>query len=623
VESKPLVFLNYASEDENKVKNLKRQLSRLGFVPWMPTVNVLPGQEKQSVVSAAINKCAFFLVCLTKIWGEISGPHQAHCNEALEKWYEHSDGDVFLVPVLLEKESIVPDKLARFETVNYFEKDGWKKLSQALCEAMARRRKEQGNLHRKRMDAQKSRVRLPAPSNWPPRQLIQAIAGEQKETATRCSVMIGNGLSEGVGYPSWSEILTQMAKLMESGRSRKYVIELRNFARKDPLSFVSLVKRQKKQSYYGLVKRLFEQEGKRLYSNLHRYLLDTDFHSYLTTNFDCCLENAARMLGRLSDGVFYYPDYIRMKAIQNRHGAICHLHGFLYRYDQYWERVQHRPDQLVLASEDFYTLYASSSTTRNDPKKDAATLLDSVFQEGTLLFVGYTLSDPVWCKLLDHFDALIDMLGNVRRNRHYALMPLTSEIDSPRIQRDYLLNRYGIEVEFFPSSVDRKGQIDFTGLEDCLKELKEETLKYRMREKMKTKSKLFLSYAREDEEAVKKLYQRLARSGFKPWMDQKDILPGEQWKPAIQKAVREADFFLACLSNHSVNKRGFIQKEIRDALDAWQEKLESDVYLIPVRLEDCDTPDSLRSFQWVSLFEKDGWAKLILAIQEGEKRRHS
>jgi hypothetical protein len=65
-------------------------------------------------------------------------------------------------------------------------------------------------------------------------------------------------------------------------------------------------------------------------------------------------------------------------------------------------------------------------------------------------------------------------------------------------------------------------------------------------------------------------------------MDKKDILPGERWKSSIRKAVRDSDFFLACLSANSINKRGWIQKEIKDALDIWQEKLEDDIYLIPV-----------------------------------------
>ena len=138
---------------------------------------------------------------------------------------------------------------------------------------------------------------------------------------------------------------------------------------------------------------------------------------------------------------------------------------------------------------------------------------------------------------------------------------------------------------------------------------------------MKATAQIFLSYARLDEDKVENLYQKLSIAGFKPWMDKKDILPGEQWKSRIPQAIRRSDFFLACLSAHSVSKRGFLQKEVRQALDVWQEKLEDDIYLIPVRLEDCEVPESLREFQWVNLFEEDGWARLVKAIRVGMERR--
>jgi hypothetical protein len=138
---------------------------------------------------------------------------------------------------------------------------------------------------------------------------------------------------------------------------------------------------------------------------------------------------------------------------------------------------------------------------------------------------------------------------------------------------------------------------------------------------VKAMTQIFLSYAREDEDKVKELYQRLSDAGFKPWMDKKDILPGEIWKSRIPQAIRESDFFLACLSRNSVNKRGWIQREIKDALDIWQEKLDSDIYLIPARLEDCEVPERLGDFQWVDLFEEEGWTRLVKAIQEGLKRR--
>jgi hypothetical protein len=138
---------------------------------------------------------------------------------------------------------------------------------------------------------------------------------------------------------------------------------------------------------------------------------------------------------------------------------------------------------------------------------------------------------------------------------------------------------------------------------------------------MEAMPQIFLSYAREDKEKVEDLYQKLSDAGLKPWMDVKDILPGEIWESAIENAVRDSDFFLACISTHSVSKRGFLRKETRDALDIWQKKLASDIYLIPVRLEHCKVPESLRAFQWVDLFEEDGWTRLEKAIHEGMKRR--
>jgi hypothetical protein len=138
---------------------------------------------------------------------------------------------------------------------------------------------------------------------------------------------------------------------------------------------------------------------------------------------------------------------------------------------------------------------------------------------------------------------------------------------------------------------------------------------------VKVTVQIFLSYAREDEEEVESLYQKLSNAGFKPWMDKKDILPGERWESSIRKAIRRSDFFLTCLSANSVNKRGWIQREIKNALDIWQDKLDSDIYLIPVRLEDCKVPESLGDFQWVDLFEEDGWTRLVKAIRVGMERR--
>lgn len=140
---------------------------------------------------------------------------------------------------------------------------------------------------------------------------------------------------------------------------------------------------------------------------------------------------------------------------------------------------------------------------------------------------------------------------------------------------------------------------------------------------MKTEIKIFLCYARKDVEIIERFYKNLLDSEFIPWMDTKDILPGENWKFSIENAIRESEFFVACITSNSLNRRGFLQKEINQALRIWEEKLESDIYLIPVRFEDCKVPEILSRFQWVDLFGINGWDKLMSAFNAGLDRRHA
>lgn len=131
---------------------------------------------------------------------------------------------------------------------------------------------------------------------------------------------------------------------------------------------------------------------------------------------------------------------------------------------------------------------------------------------------------------------------------------------------------------------------------------------------------IFLSYAREDHERVVELYERLADAGFSPWMDTENLLGGEDWQNVLQNMIKKAPSFLACLSSNSVGKRGVIQEETRLALDVWRQKLDSDIYLIPVRLEPCKVPDQLGKFHRVDLFEDDGFERLVKALEEGARR---
>ena len=94
--------------------------------------------------------------------------------------------------------------------------------------------------------------------------------------------------------------------------------------------------------------------------------------------------------------------------------------------------------------------------------------------------------------------------------------------------------------------------------------------------------KVFISYAREDIETARKLYHDLKQAGISPWMDKEDLLPGQNWRVMISKAIQESKYFLAVLSSHSLTKRGFVQKELKMALDILDEFPEDDIFIIPM-----------------------------------------
>ncbi len=127
--------------------------------------------------------------------------------------------------------------------------------------------------------------------------------------------------------------------------------------------------------------------------------------------------------------------------------------------------------------------------------------------------------------------------------------------------------------------------------------------------------RVFLCHASRDREQLRDLYRRLQRDGLRPWLDEEDILPGQDWEIEIRHAIRGSRCVLVCLSKGSVTRRGYIQREIGQALDVADELPEGSVFLIPVRLESCEVPDRLRSWQWVDLFAAGGYERLLLALR--------
>ncbi|HLO13237.1 MAG TPA: toll/interleukin-1 receptor domain-containing protein [Anaerolineales bacterium] len=126
---------------------------------------------------------------------------------------------------------------------------------------------------------------------------------------------------------------------------------------------------------------------------------------------------------------------------------------------------------------------------------------------------------------------------------------------------------------------------------------------------------VFLLYARADQEAVHRLYQRLVKDGANVWLDKKKLWPGQDWVYEIHKAIRSSDLVIVCLSRQFNKEGGYRHEELKIAIEKANSLSEGATFLIPARLDHCDMPESLQHWQRVDLFETDGYQKLLGALK--------
>jgi hypothetical protein len=145
-----------------------------------------------------------------------------------------------------------------------------------------------------------------------------------------------------------------------------------------------------------------------------------------------------------------------------------------------------------------------------------------------------------------------------------------------------------------------------------------EKLNQAMGYRRSTGAPVFLSYAREDLDIALQLHKQLSAQGFQVWVDKVSLVPGQDWKREIARAIRTSKAFIALLSSNSLSKRGYVQKELRLGLEVLDELPPSQIYLIPVRMEPC-IPEHprLNDLHWVDLFPdfEEGVHALMSAIR--------
>jgi len=128
---------------------------------------------------------------------------------------------------------------------------------------------------------------------------------------------------------------------------------------------------------------------------------------------------------------------------------------------------------------------------------------------------------------------------------------------------------------------------------------------------------IFASYTVADRDRVTPIVDMLIGQGFDVWMDYRRLKPGQNWDVEIRRALDRATIILVFISNNSVNKRGYVQRELKLAITKAEEKDFDDIYIIPILLEKTATaPNQIRDRQYISADDDNFDSDLTDAISE-------
>ena len=108
-----------------------------------------------------------------------------------------------------------------------------------------------------------------------------------------------------------------------------------------------------------------------------------------------------------------------------------------------------------------------------------------------------------------------------------------------------------------------------------------------MSDQPRSSGAVFLSYAREDGEAARRIAEALRAFGVEVWFDVSELRGGDVWDQKIRRQIKECALFVPLVSAHSqAREEGYFRREWRLAVDRTQDMAENRAFIVPVIIDD-------------------------------------
>jgi len=133
---------------------------------------------------------------------------------------------------------------------------------------------------------------------------------------------------------------------------------------------------------------------------------------------------------------------------------------------------------------------------------------------------------------------------------------------------------------------------------------------------------IFLSHNVNDKQQVRSLAERLRAEGLRVWFDEWAIKPGDDIYLAVEHGLEAARVLVLCLSEHALAS-DWVKMERSTVL--FRDPSNKGRRFIPLLLDDCKLPDSLRRFKYVDFRQEAeaAFLELVAACRVADDRSPS
>jgi TolB-like protein/Tfp pilus assembly protein PilF len=118
---------------------------------------------------------------------------------------------------------------------------------------------------------------------------------------------------------------------------------------------------------------------------------------------------------------------------------------------------------------------------------------------------------------------------------------------------------------------------------------------------------VFLSYAREDADAARRIAEALRGFGVEVWFDVNELRGGDSWDAKIRNQIRSCALFVPVISaNSQAREEGYFRREWRMAVDRTHDMADHRAFIVPVLIDDtgestASVPEQFLKAQWTRL----------------------